>query len=522
MSTSSRTRTRTPALALAFALAAALPASARAQFDGGDADGGRNAMTILGIPISPRAVGLGEAMGSLDRDPATLWYNAAGLAGLKNNAFTVTAAQRFGQSQIVGAAAAFPTDIAAFGVAARVFNAGTITGTINGEPSGENFRAYQYVLEGGGALQLARHWRWGGTLFFSQEVLGNQTEGSVGINSGMQFPEVWGRLSLDGGIRNFGTKVNFDESFKGFAPPFHGYAGGSFDVFRRRNLLQTPMLFKGEPIIVDAKLVAEGFFPRDEKPYAGGGVEATVNGVAIGRIGYQTGRDNRHGISLGAGVNVGQFRLEYAFRNQENGGAKFWTNDPVGDSHNVSFTYFWGEKGQNQPAVPVIVTQPLDTAALNETVRLALERQLEALRPLLDSLRGQRVEITDGDMVARYVVPVHFAFDSAAVRDSDLVVLGQIADVIKRVYPSALVTIEGFADPSGSTEYNRRLSLRRAESVKQVMVSRYGMPAGQFKTVPYGEQTARQVTPGARKDDPGAEQNRRVTFTIDATQHFQP
>lgn len=514
-------RVRLAATVLAAA-AVASPGAARAQFASGDADGGVNAMTILGMPVSPRAVGLGEAMGSIDRDPATLWYNAAGLAGLRTNAFTVTARQGFAQTQLVGAAAAFPTDIAAFGVAVRVFNAGTIDGRVEGEPSGDNLRAYQYVLEGGGALQLARWWRWGGTLFFSQEVLGSQTEGSVGVNSGMQFPDIWGRLSLDGGIRNLGTNVNFDETFKGFSPPFYGYLGGSWDVFRRRNLLQTPMLFRGEPIIVDAKLVGESFLPEKNEPYFGGGIEATVNGVAVGRIGYQTGDDNRRGISLGAGINVGQFRLEYAFRNADNGGAKFFSNDPIGDSHHVSFTYFWGEKGANQPTVPVIVTQPLDTAALNETVRQALDRQLQTLRPLLDSLRGQRVEITDGDLVARYVVPVHFGFDSAAVRDSDFAVLGQIAGVIERVYPSALVTIEGFADPSGTDEYNRRLSLRRADAVKQVMVSRYGLPAGQFRTVPYGEQRARQVTPGARKDDPGAEQNRRVTFTIDATQHFQP
>jgi len=508
-------------VALAGAVALA-PSRAAAQFSGGDADAGISAMTILGIPISPRAVALGEAMGSIDRDPAVLWYNAAGLAGLQTNAFTVTAAQRFGQSQIVGAAAAFPTDIAAFGIAARIFNAGTITGTLNGEPTGDNIRAYQYVLEGGGAIQLARWWRWGGTLFFSQEVLGDQSQGSVGINSGMQFPEVWGRLSLDGGIRNLGTRVNFDEEDEGFSPPFYGFVGGAYDFFRRRNLLQTPMLFRGEPIIVDAKAVAEAFIPKDDEIYFGGGIEATVNGVAVGRIGYQTGDDNRKGLSLGAGVNVGQFRLEYAFRNSYNGGAKFFTNDPVGDAHNVSFTYFWGEQRSNVPVVPVIVTQPIDTAALNRTVREALDRQLESLRPLLDSLRTQRVEIAnEGEMIARYVVPVHFGFDSAVVRDSDLVVLGQIADVIKRVYPSALVTIEGFADPSGTVEYNRRLSLRRAEAVKEVMVSRYGLPPGQFKTVGYGESPNRQVTPGARAAAAGAEQNRRVTFTIDATQHFQ-
>jgi peptidoglycan-associated lipoprotein len=115
---------------------------------------------------------------------------------------------------------------------------------------------------------------------------------------------------------------------------------------------------------------------------------------------------------------------------------------------------------------------------------------------------------------------VHFGFDSTVVRDSDFAVLGQIADVIRRVYPTALVTIEGFADPSGSEAYNLRLSRRRAEAVRDVMAERFGLPARQFKTVGYGEQKARQVEPGARKDDPGALSNRRVVFTIDATQRF--
>jgi outer membrane protein OmpA-like peptidoglycan-associated protein len=47
-----------------------------------------------------------------------------------------------------------------------------------------------------------------------------------------------------------------------------------------------------------------------------------------------------------------------------------------------------------------------------------------------------------------------------------------------------------------------------------------GLPERQFKTVGYGEQSARQVIPGAQRDQPGASSNRRVTFTIDATQRF--
>ena len=510
------------ALSLAgLACLSVLAPPAKAQFAGGDQDGGVYSMTILGIPVSPRAVGLGEAMAAIDRDPSTIWYNAAGMLGLRTNAFTVNAAQRFAQTQILGAAVTFPTEIATFGIAARAFNAGTIEGRAEGEPTGGDVRAFQWALEGGGAIQLARWWRWGGTLVFAQEQLGDETEASVGVNSGMQFPDIlFGRLTLAGGIRNWGTNVNFDEGFEGFTPPQTVYFGAGIDVLRRRNLIQTPMLFRGQPIIFDAKVVGQVTVPDRQEPYFGLGVEATVNGVAIGRLGYQTGNDNRAGISLGAGVNVGQFRLEYAFRNYKNGGAGFFENDPVGDAHNVSFTFFWGERERNIPVVPVVVATPVDTAAINAAVRGAIQEQLAALRPLLDSLRRQQVEIREEDLVARYIVPIHFAFDSANVRENEIPILQNVAEVIRRVYPTALVTIEGFADPAGTAEYNLRLSRRRAEAVRDVMVTRFNLPARQFRTVGYGEQFERQVAPGQRRGDPGAEQNRRVTFTIDATQRF--
>ena len=504
----------------ASTLLLAVPAVTHAQFAGGDQDGGVHSMTILGMAVSPRAIALGEAMAGIDRDPAAIWYNTAGLAGMETNAFTVTASQRFAQTQLGGAAVAFPTTLATFGIATRFFNAGTVENRIAGEPIGGSTRAYQFALEGGGAIQLAEWWRWGGTLVYSQESLGDQTEGSVGINSSMQFPGLWDRVTLGGGVRNWGTNVNFDEGFEGFAPPLYGYVGGAIDLLRDRNLMRSPMLFRGQPIIFDAKAVAQLFIPEQHEMYGGFGVEATVNGVAIARLGYQTGDDNRSGLSLGAGVNVGQFRLEYAFRNYKNGGATFFENDPVGDAHNVSFTYFWGEPRENVPVVPVVVqAPPLDTAAINRAVRSAISEELGRLRPLLDSLQMSRVEIIREGDVSRYIVPVYFGFDSAMIRPQDTTVLRQVADVIRQVYPSALVTISGFADPAGSPQYNLALSRRRAEAVKSFMIS-LGLPDRQFKAVGYGEDTERQVVPGARRDDPGAVQNRRVTFTIDATQRF--
>jgi len=113
----------------------------------------------------------------------------------------------------------------------------------------------------------------------------------------------------------------------------------------------------------------------------------------------------------------------------------------------------------NQPVVPVIINQPIDTAAINAAVRRAVQSELANLRPLLDSLRNARVEVVRVDtnaLISRYVVPIHFDFDSAVVREVDLAILGQVAEVIRRAYPNALVTIEGFADPAGSRDYNMR------------------------------------------------------------------
>ncbi|HEY2853463.1 MAG TPA: PorV/PorQ family protein [Gemmatimonadaceae bacterium] len=488
---------------------------------GGAHDNGVFASTLLEMGISPRAVALGEAMGAVEGDPSSMWYNAAGLARIKTNSLMAVAAQRFGDTQLGGATVTFPTDIGTFAIAGRALNEGTIEQTTNYTIS-SRCRAYQYELEGGGALQLATHLMIGGSLFYAQQSLCNQSAASIGVNAGVMLPEFyWSRLTLGGGLRNWGTQATFDSLSE--RPPLTFYLAGAVDLLRHSNLMQTPVLFSGQPILLDAKLVGQVSFPYQQEVYPAAGIEATVNGVVIGRIGYQFGPDNRAGLSLGAGINVGQFRLEYGFRNRQNVGASFFSYDPIGDEHHVSATLFFGGPQTNQPVVPVIINQPIDTAAINAAVREAVSRELASLRPLLDSLRNARVEVQRIDssaMVSRYIVPIHFDFDSSVVREGDMATLGQVAEVIRRAYPTALVTIEGFADPAGSRDYNMRLSRRRAEAVKAVMISRFNLPSAQFRTIGYGEQFERQVAPGARRNDAGAEENRRVTFTIDATRHF--
>ena len=77
-----------------------------------------------------------------------------------------------------------------------------------------------------------------------------------------------------------------------------------------------------------------------------------------------------------------------------------------------------------------------------------------------------------------------------------------------------MISVEGFADPAGSEQYNRALSKRRADAVREFLVAK-GLDGTNLKTVGYGE--TRQVRAGASKDAPGAELNRRVTFVVETS-----
>lgn len=107
----------------------------------------------------------------------------------------------------------------------------------------------------------------------------------------------------------------------------------------------------------------------------------------------------------------------------------------------------------------------------------------------------------------------HFAFADATLRDEDKPLLDDFAKVVGSHYPNALITVEGFADPAGSRGYNRHLGTRRAEAVRDYLVSTGGLSADRLRTVSYGEDTNRQVEPGQTREQ--GESNRRVTLVVD-------
>jgi len=143
-------------------------------------------------------------------------------------------------------------------------------------------------------------------------------------------------------------------------------------------------------------------------------------------------------------------------------------------------------------------------------------RRLDALDQELQAFRSEyNVSMEKVKGMLKFNVPVHFEFASSELREADRPVLDRFASVVKEYYPGAMITVEGFTDPSGSVAYNRRLGQRRADAVKEYLATSGGFSSETLKAVSYGEVRNRQVVPGAEGPGDAGIENRRVALVID-------
>ena len=105
---------------------------------------------------------------------------------------------------------------------------------------------------------------------------------------------------------------------------------------------------------------------------------------------------------------------------------------------------------------------------------------------------------------------VHFDFDQYNVKDSDRTILTRQAAWLAK-YPAVRVTVEGHCDERGTREYNLALGARRANAVKEFLVSQ-GVSTARVETVSYGKE--RPIC--TQSDEACWAQNRRGVTTITA------
>lgn len=111
----------------------------------------------------------------------------------------------------------------------------------------------------------------------------------------------------------------------------------------------------------------------------------------------------------------------------------------------------------------------------------------------VDRLQNQINQIKE-DQINFYALPfsILYGVDEYKVNDTEMLKLQAVAAVMKD-NPDVNFNIYGFCDKSGSDAYNEKLSKKRADEVKRLLVKKYGIAEGRLstegmgKTKPFGD-----------------------------------
>ena len=103
---------------------------------------------------------------------------------------------------------------------------------------------------------------------------------------------------------------------------------------------------------------------------------------------------------------------------------------------------------------------------------------------------------------------IHFAFDSAVIRDSDQASLQAVAAALQQNANDQLL-VQGNCDERGTEEYNRSLGERRALAAREAL-SALGVSPDRVHEISFGKD--KPVDPG--HDDDAWSKNRRDDFVL--------
>ena len=123
----------------------------------------------------------------------------------------------------------------------------------------------------------------------------------------------------------------------------------------------------------------------------------------------------------------------------------------------------------------------------------------------------EEVAPVEEPQVVRVELDVKFDFDKSKVKEDSYSDIQNLADFMNQ-YPQTSTTVEGHTDSVGTDAYNQKLSERRANAVRDVLVNQYGVGAERVDAVGYGE--SRPVADNATEE--GRAINRRVEAAVEA------
>lgn len=106
---------------------------------------------------------------------------------------------------------------------------------------------------------------------------------------------------------------------------------------------------------------------------------------------------------------------------------------------------------------------------------------------------------------------VNFDFNAAEISDRNRKVMTELGRALQKISSEGTTfVVAGHTDAKGRPSYNQALSERRAQAVKDFLVSEFNIPAGQLLAIGYGQERLKDPK------NPYADENRRVQI-VNAT-----
>lgn len=230
--------------------------------------------------------------------------------------------------------------------------------------------------------------------------------------------------------------------------------------------------------------------------------------AGVGEVNFDTvggGEDSDTVFNVGGGVKYAITKA--ASLRADVRGIYGLDNDDVDTLASVGLTYVFGNSSSPAAAPAEPAPAPMDSDG-------------DGVTDDMDKCPGTAATLAvDSDGCPRMTVDsvsidleVLFDNNKSDVKAAFIPAIQKVADFMY-TYPKSTAVIEGHTDANGEADYNQKLSQRRADAVRDVLVKQMDVDAARVKAKGFGE-----AQPRANNDTPaGRQQNRRVVAVISAS-----
>lgn len=296
---------------------------------------GTSGLQFLDIPVSARAVGMGNTFSAVANDASTLFWNPAGMENIQGGEIYASYVSWPADINLNSIAGAYNIEgIGHIGVSFRMLDVGLMnrTDVFNSAGNGGTFGVEDYAVGVSYSRSLTDRFALGATVKLVHEKLADYSDDGWAVDLGGFYNTGYRDITLGFAIQNFGPDFRYDIDEDGDGrvneDPLDGTdndGDGLRDEDTEEAPVPLPISFKfgiSMPIMQagdnSLKVNAEIVHPNDNKENYNLGAEYWYGGLFALRGGYSVNMDAGDGLFAGAGfkldlAGVGAVNLDYAF-----------------------------------------------------------------------------------------------------------------------------------------------------------------------------------------------------------------